>query len=208
MKEETEFKLPKNWHVVVTKENQHVLSGWRGTSEGYLVPVNNIVGMTMGDKGHNGRNEIKDTSVPCVYDFGQEITFKQFKKYVLKEEIKTFSKEEMIEFGEFVKDISASWHSFNPIKKVVETVLFSDYLKMKERLKKEAERNKDTLIELEKEQGELSEKILKMTAFSEGNDFDNIDEMLISVQLQAMNTHNECLIQRIYNAKQKQTAWF
>ena len=153
-------------------------------------------------RGFNEGGDIKDES--CGYDFGQEITFEQFKKYVMKEEEeKTFSKEEMIEFGEFVKDIPASWHSFNPIKKVVETVLFSDYLKMKERLKKEAERNKDTLIELEKEQGELSEKILKMTAFSEDNDFDNIDEMLISVQLQAMNTHNECLIQRIYNAKQK-----
>lgn len=86
-----EFVLPEKWHVVVTKDNQEILSDWRGTN----VPIGYIVGIDYfnGNKysrGHSPKNQIKGNS----FDFGVEITFDQFKKYVLKDDIKEPSEEE------------------------------------------------------------------------------------------------------------------
>lgn len=82
-----EFILPKNWYVIVTKENQDKVSEWRFENKTYRVDIGKLCGYSTGTqgmegKGHNPANEPKGDS----YDFGKEITFEQFKKYVLKEE--------------------------------------------------------------------------------------------------------------------------
>lgn len=75
-----EFVLPEQWYVTVTKENKHILSKWRWPhlsdilEEGYIVGISNR--FSKQGKEHNGKYE--------KY-FGEEITFEQFKKYVLKE---------------------------------------------------------------------------------------------------------------------------
>lgn len=73
-------ELPKLWHVVVTKESQKELEIWRGVS----LPINKIVGVYNkgGGKGHNPYGKIKGDS----YDFGEEITFEEFKVLVLKKQ--------------------------------------------------------------------------------------------------------------------------
>lgn len=73
------------WYVIVTEENKDVLRKWRGCT--YL-SVGHICGMCKSYNGrlskeHNPKNLIKKDG---DYDFGEEITFEQFKKYVLKEE--------------------------------------------------------------------------------------------------------------------------
>lgn len=85
------FTLPKNWHVVVTEENQKEVSEWRfKTSEkiclGYIAGVVYKVPQDRYEKGHNPGDLIKKPN----YDFGQEITTEQFRKYVLKKEEKKF----------------------------------------------------------------------------------------------------------------------
>lgn len=89
------FKLPKNWHVVVTEENKEVLSEWRWRERHIytLIEAGDIVGMVknslLGDctKSHNPQNCIQSDT----YDFGIEITFNQFKFHVMGEK----SKEEL-----------------------------------------------------------------------------------------------------------------
>ena len=79
-----EFILPKNWHVVVTKENQEVLSKWRYPNSNSILEINKIVGecgIEKSIKGYTSSKIIKGST----YDFGIEITFEQFKQYVLKE---------------------------------------------------------------------------------------------------------------------------
>lgn len=81
----------KNFYVVVTEENNEVLSKWRFGHDRLKLSNNEIVGIVLYKfetnnhkyvKGHNARHQIKDET----YDFGEEITFEQFKKYILKEE--------------------------------------------------------------------------------------------------------------------------
>lgn len=87
------FKLPENWHVVVTEENRFELSDWRW-GKGYAKPLEagKIVGMVkyMSEtytKGHNPKKCVKSDT----YDFGIEITYNQFKFHVMGEK----SKEEL-----------------------------------------------------------------------------------------------------------------
>ena len=77
------FVLPERWHVVVTEENHAVLAKWRGVSNTKYLPINDICGVchSNGDKGHNPIGIIKDK----YYNFGVEITYEQFLKYVLKD---------------------------------------------------------------------------------------------------------------------------
>lgn len=104
-----EFVLPENWYVIVTKENRNILSKWRYENDNVLLPIHFITGMCKNDNGkvtkeHNGINGIKGDT----YDFGKKITFDQFKRYVLKEEIiqDTLKVEDLVEgeiyFGEYV----------------------------------------------------------------------------------------------------------
>ena len=69
-----DFVLPENWHVVVTEENQGVLSKWRNCT----LDVGKITGIygTSKTKEHNPSTSRNG--------FGNEITFEQFQKYVLK----------------------------------------------------------------------------------------------------------------------------
>jgi hypothetical protein len=79
------FILPKNWYVIVTKENQDTIVKWADKDD---IPIGNICGMCLTHDTnritieHNPRDTVKANN----YDFGQEISFEQFKKYVLKEE--------------------------------------------------------------------------------------------------------------------------
>jgi hypothetical protein len=79
------FILPENWYVIVTKENQDIIIKWADKDD---IPIGNICGMCLTHDTnritieHNPIDIIKTDS----YDFGNEISFEQFKKYVLKEE--------------------------------------------------------------------------------------------------------------------------
>lgn len=79
--EEKEFVLPEYWHVLVTEENVDVLSKWRFERDypKFKLKVGHITGFSSwkNSKQHNPANG--------VISFGSEITFDQFKKYVLKE---------------------------------------------------------------------------------------------------------------------------
>ena len=78
----SDFVLPKYWYVVVTEENTDILTKWRGC--GHPLKVGQVAGIcTDGSKGHNPLY-----STDCFHNF--EITFKQFKKYVLKEDTQKF----------------------------------------------------------------------------------------------------------------------
>lgn len=79
---EEQFVLPASWHVFVDESNVEVLSKWR---LGNYYPKNklrldNLVGIYRdGSKSHNPKDS--------AYGFGELITFEQFRKYVLKEDI-------------------------------------------------------------------------------------------------------------------------
>lgn len=71
-----------NWYIVVTEENQHVVSEWRfgNLYPNYKLDIGQITGIYKdGSKQHNPRNSTEG--------FGIEISFDQFKKYVLNESI-------------------------------------------------------------------------------------------------------------------------
>ena len=90
LKEKTNFVLPEFWHVLVTDENKQALSDWLfGAPVPYYKLESNlhIVGIcrqnSLNPKGYNLKDNLKGTN----YNFGEEITFEQFKKYVLKQNI-------------------------------------------------------------------------------------------------------------------------
>lgn len=81
------FKLPNIWHVLVTKENQEVLSKWRFEGHPNELSIDYIVGMTKDWRYNWKYNKKYVKSHNPSYNkenFGEEITFEQFKKYVLK----------------------------------------------------------------------------------------------------------------------------
>lgn len=79
--EKKEFVLPKFWHVVVTEENVDVLSKWRFGDEypKHKLNIGYIVGFS------SWQNSRQHNPSDSRGSFGSEITFDQFKKYVLKE---------------------------------------------------------------------------------------------------------------------------
>jgi hypothetical protein len=85
-KVETAFALPKNWHIIVTPENRGVVSKWRME---HIKNSHTIIdlGLAVGCcSGSNTRDHNPSTNlVGQNYDFGIEITFDQFKQYVLKD---------------------------------------------------------------------------------------------------------------------------
>jgi hypothetical protein len=79
--------LENKWHVIVTKENQKVLSDWRFENHNHILDIGYIVGMTnsnscstsnLYEKGHN--------PVSSKENFGKEITYQEFEKYILVNE--------------------------------------------------------------------------------------------------------------------------
>ena len=91
------FKLPKNWHVVVTQENIEEVLNWRFKNKvkeyeiTNFLESENVVGVTFDSinnnykKGHNPKSRTKDEEGD--YDFGIEITTEQFRKYVLNKQV-------------------------------------------------------------------------------------------------------------------------
>ncbi len=84
---EEEFILPEVWYVKVTEENKKVLANWRKINESYI-DTTKIVGMCKWlnsnkiEKSYNPATTISEDN----YTFGEEITYEQFLKYVLKQE--------------------------------------------------------------------------------------------------------------------------
>ena len=78
-------ELPEIWYVKVTEENKDILSKWRFGKDSLLkLDTFHITGMYFSydgklEKGHNPEYKTKL--------FGKEITFEQFKKWVLKENV-------------------------------------------------------------------------------------------------------------------------
>jgi hypothetical protein len=87
------FILPEAWYVKVTDDNVDVLSRWRFGNDYNKLDNTKLVGINKWfnkynqiyklEKGHNpyGVSSSED------YDFGIEITYNQFLKYVLNQEI-------------------------------------------------------------------------------------------------------------------------
>ena len=76
------IEIPKTWYVFVTEENQEVLFNWRfkDPSSNCKLTTDHIVGKsTLSERGHNCRNLTKN--------FGNEISYEDFKKYILKENV-------------------------------------------------------------------------------------------------------------------------
>lgn len=76
---EVPFTLPETWYVVVTTSNKDVLSKWRGAD----LHVGQITGMAKFYWG-NGKPTKEHNPINSTENFGNEITFAQFKEYVLK----------------------------------------------------------------------------------------------------------------------------
>lgn len=93
-------KLPENWHVLVTKENQNILRKWRFNNDYSNLSVGYIVGLTKNnkgyiEKGHNPHFNIVD-KFSTGYDFGKEISFETFKRLVLKENMENTQNKKII----------------------------------------------------------------------------------------------------------------
>ena len=89
-----DFKLPKNWHCVITENNKQILSKWRfgeNSMFGLETYIDGYVGMVLWNTGRLEKGHNKDLGdknlVSLGYFYGEEITFEQFKKYVLNEDI-------------------------------------------------------------------------------------------------------------------------
>ena len=88
---EPEFVLPELWHIIITTENYEILSKYFSNNLPHSVLyTKGIMGFYKENKLGHTHTQIKGYD----WDFGIEITFDQFKKYVLKEEI---VKEKVIE---------------------------------------------------------------------------------------------------------------
>lgn len=88
---EPNFELPKNWHVVTTPETKKIIFDWHAVWNNRYPEGDILVGMSYNSctgtysKGWNRIGEIKSESPVFSYDFGEEITFEQFQKYVLNQ---------------------------------------------------------------------------------------------------------------------------
>ena len=85
-----EINEQTNWWVRVTEENKNILSKWYDSK--FLLTTQHLVGIyeTKGNKFAKGYNPINTTKSPkgeeyYWFDFGEEISFEDFKKYILKE---------------------------------------------------------------------------------------------------------------------------
>lgn len=100
------FILPDNWHILVTEENAEDVLKWRFEDryniedkihfENYLVGITLNYNGTVYEKSHNPKDDVKDSE--GHYDFGIEITYEQFKRYVLNKEINKEDYSYLIEF--------------------------------------------------------------------------------------------------------------
>lgn len=73
------LKLPETWHVKITKDNREVVRKWRGNNP--TLTIGDVVGMNRWEYGR----VTKEHNSYVDSDFGQEITFADFKRLVLDE---------------------------------------------------------------------------------------------------------------------------
>ena len=76
--------LPECWHIKVTDENAKILSEWRNSgrlNSSHIVGICKFYNGTL-RKEHNPKDIIFELG-RNGYTFGKEITFEQFKKWVL-----------------------------------------------------------------------------------------------------------------------------
>lgn len=113
------FTLPPRWYVVVTEENREVLQKWRWPNDNYHLEPGKIVGIPeSGDNGkfelnHRGHNPKGSTT-----EFGDfEITYEQFKKYVLKEGSFVLPSQWYISLNQVSRETLEKWthNSYNEI---------------------------------------------------------------------------------------------
>jgi hypothetical protein len=83
--------LPQNWHVIVNEENMKPLCKWRFGDDYWEIEIGSPIGMSKwihrehATKGHNEPGGLGGGTEE--YDFGVEISFDLFRKYVLFEVI-------------------------------------------------------------------------------------------------------------------------
>ena len=87
-------ELPELWHILVDKENFEDVVMWEKdeiSKHDYDYYVDKmLVGVcnkTDKSRNHNNKDLIKDDNPDPFYDFGQKITYQEFKKFVLLEEV-------------------------------------------------------------------------------------------------------------------------
>lgn len=115
------FELPENFYVRVTENNKDTLLKWLDNpNSNQYITVNHIVGVANHSAGgfRKGYNPayVPKFEGPNGYDFGQEITFAEFKEYVLKETFILPDKwciKNCLEVGEwFNKQMGEKCHSY------------------------------------------------------------------------------------------------
>lgn len=119
------FTLPKDWHVVVTDENRETLMKWR-FEKSFVRQLNcgDIVGISGGFKEWNRKESSK---------WGQEISYEDFKKYVLSNnnnsiyKVMEFKKKNIVILrGEFIAAEFVIYHDINKKKLKDETAKWLD----------------------------------------------------------------------------------
>lgn len=73
-------KLPNTWYITVTKENQKVLSNWRFSDNKTKLCINSVTGIYGGYSTPSKEHDRRWDS-----NWKNEITFTQFRKWVLNE---------------------------------------------------------------------------------------------------------------------------
>lgn len=108
-----EFILPENWYIVSNNQNYESIKEWFG----FGFPVGNIVGISKRlstgnlSKGHNPNNP--DSIKTSFSDFGTEITFEEFVKYVLKKKLIGYklTKEEYKQAALSISNTKGNWEN-------------------------------------------------------------------------------------------------
>lgn len=91
----------KNWYVRVTDENKEVLSKWRFGENSYKLNPGYVTGMCLWDDGGLSKEQNPYSQRKGrTFDFGEEITFEEFKKYILKEQVESIFKNDDLKMQE------------------------------------------------------------------------------------------------------------
>ncbi len=83
-------EFPKNWYVIVDKNNLNILSKWRFGNNNSKLSIDDMTGMV---KMNNGTTEKGHNPEGCFgsdngsYKYINEISFNDFRKFVLNETI-------------------------------------------------------------------------------------------------------------------------
>jgi len=80
-----EFVLPNNWYIIVNNENIQIIKNWWENSN---IKTHCEERVWSFGTAYGVLNGVRDANINPLNFGGKEITFEQFKKYVLKEDIK------------------------------------------------------------------------------------------------------------------------